>query len=58
MQAKGFDATDQFDRLNEPDVIVIFAWNFADDIVGKLKGQFDKPVELIVPLPNIRTIKI
>ena len=42
----------------KPDVIVIFAWNFADDIVGKLKGQFDKPVELIIPLPSVRNMVI
>ena len=38
-----------------PDVILIFAWNFADDIVSKLRGRFDLPVEAIVPLPELRS---
>ncbi|MBX3594753.1 class I SAM-dependent methyltransferase [Sphingomonas sp.] len=42
----------------EPDVIVIFAWNFADDIIGKLRGAFDRPVEIIVPLPELRTLSL
>lgn len=37
-----------------PDVIVLFAWNFADDIIGKLRGRFDQPVEVLVPLPELR----
>jgi len=41
-----------------PDVIVIFAWNFADDIIAKLRGTFDRPVEVIVPLPELRTIRL
>jgi SAM-dependent methyltransferase len=41
-----------------PDVIVIFAWNFADDIIGKLHGKFDRPVEIVVPLPELRTISL
>ena len=38
----------------EPDVIVMFAWNFADDIIGKLKGRFARAVEVVVPLPELR----
>lgn len=41
-----------------PDVIVIFAWNFADDITGKLRGKFDHPVEIVVPLPDLRTMPL
>lgn len=37
-----------------PDVIVLFAWNFADDIIAKLRGRFDRPVEVIAPLPDLR----
>lgn len=37
-----------------PDVILLFAWNFADDIIAKLRGRFDQPVEVIAPLPKIR----
>lgn len=42
----------------KPDVIVIFAWNFADDIMDKLRGKFDQPVEIVVPLPELRTISL
>jgi SAM-dependent methyltransferase len=37
-----------------PDVLIMFAWNFVDDIIGKLTGKFAKPIEVIVPLPNLR----
>jgi hypothetical protein len=36
-----------------PDALVIFAWNFADDILAKLKGRFEG-AEAIVPLPELR----
>jgi SAM-dependent methyltransferase len=35
-----------------PDVVVFFAWNFADDIAKKLAGKFGRKVEAIVPLPE------
>jgi SAM-dependent methyltransferase len=41
-----------------PEVIVIFAWNFADDIIGKLRGRFDAPVEIVTPLPELRTVML
>ncbi len=40
----------------EPDVLIIFAWNFADDIVDKVRGIFTRPVEIVVPLPQLRTL--
>ncbi|MBX9860475.1 MAG: class I SAM-dependent methyltransferase [Sphingomonas sp.] len=42
----------------KPDVIVIFAWNFANDIIGKLRGKFDHPVEIVVPLPELRKLAL
>lgn len=42
-------------RAEEPDVLIIFAWNFAHDIVRKIRGTFSKPVAVIVPLPDLRT---
>ena len=35
----------------KPEVIVIFAWNFCDDIIAKLRKQIDWPVSILVPLP-------
>lgn len=37
-----------------PDVIVLLAWNFASDIITRLRGRFDQPVEIVVPLPELR----
>jgi SAM-dependent methyltransferase len=47
-------------RLGEepPDALVIFAWNFADDIAAKLRGKFAKPVDLIIPLPTPRIVTL
>lgn len=44
-------------KVQEPDVLVIFAWNFAEDIIGKVAGSFSKPVEVIIPLPRLRIVK-
>ena len=41
-----------------PDVLVIFAWNFADDIIGKIRGKLGKPVEVIIPLPEAKTVQL
>jgi SAM-dependent methyltransferase len=41
-----------------PDVLVIFAWNFADDIIGKLRGKLGKPVEVIIPLPEAKSVQL
>jgi SAM-dependent methyltransferase len=41
-----------------PDVIVIFAWNFAEDIIAKLRGRFDHRVDVVVPLPDLRTVRL
>ena len=38
----------------EPDTLVVFAWNFANDILHKLDGFFSAPVEVIIPLPELR----
>jgi SAM-dependent methyltransferase len=43
---------------NPPDVLVIFAWNFADDIIGKIRGRLGKPVEVIIPLPEAKSVQL
>jgi 2-polyprenyl-3-methyl-5-hydroxy-6-metoxy-1,4-benzoquinol methylase len=40
----------------QPEVIVLLAWNFADDIIAKLRGKFNTPVKVVVPLPDLRVI--
>lgn len=40
-------------ETDRPDALVIFAWNFADDILAKLKDRFGG-AEAIVPLPDLR----
>ncbi len=39
-------------------VILILAWNFADDIIEKLKSKIKSPTTLIIPLPKLRIITI
>lgn len=38
---------------DRPQVIVIFAWNFIDDIVKKLRNNLDYNPEIICPLPKL-----
>jgi SAM-dependent methyltransferase len=38
---------------NPPDVLVLFAWNFADDIVSKLAHDRLPRMEIVVPLPRV-----
>ena len=44
--------------INKPNYLIIFAWNFVDDIVNKLKSKKIKNIKIIVPLPNLRTITL
>lgn len=39
-------------HLRKPSIIVIFAWNFSDDIIFKLKAHVDWPAKFLVPLPD------
>jgi SAM-dependent methyltransferase len=45
-------------RVQKPDVLIIFAWNFADDIVRKIQAMNAAPVRIIVPLPELRTFDV
>ena len=44
--------------ISAPDVFVIFAWNFTDSILDKLRriGFFDGRRSAIVPLPEFREV--
>ena len=38
--------------ISSPTVIIIFAWNFSEDIINKIKFIFKAPVKIITPLPE------
>ena len=42
----------------KPEVIILFAWNFKDDIIKNLRKKYKKSIDIIIPLPNPRKIKI
>jgi len=42
----------EFFQQNIPDVILLFAWNHAKEIIEKEKGNIDKSVEWITHLPS------
>lgn len=45
--------------VKKPDVVLIFAWNFADDIIERISDLgLDLDLEVIVPLPELRTTKV
>ncbi|MDC0092737.1 class I SAM-dependent methyltransferase [Alphaproteobacteria bacterium] len=43
---------------NKNALIVLLAWNFADDIIKKLKDKYKTSVTLLIPLPYPRVINI
>ena len=43
---------------NHPDVVIIFAWNFYNEIIKSIKKRVLKPVSCIIPLPEIKIIEI
>ena len=42
----------------KPDVIIILAWNFADDILKQLRKEFKDNIKIVIPLPKQRIINI
>ena len=45
-------------ECNKSALILLFAWNFAEDIIENLKKQYKVPVTVIVPFPLLRVIEI
>ena len=43
---------------DKPDIIIIFAWNFKEEIINRLKDKINFNVEIIIPLPKLKIIKI
>lgn len=48
---------DQLD-FNKKCLIIILAWNFADDIISKLRKQFNAPFKVIIPLPHLKVLDL
>jgi 2-polyprenyl-3-methyl-5-hydroxy-6-metoxy-1,4-benzoquinol methylase len=46
------------DKIHDklPDYIVIFAWNYAPEIIKKLEKYKNKGVRFIIPMPTVTTI--
>ena len=40
----------------KPDIIIIFAWNFSDEIIQKLSNQIDWKCKCIIPLPYYKEV--
>lgn len=47
----------EFLKKNKWDVIVIFAWNFSESIIKKIKKNFNNK-KIIIPFPSPKVIKI
>ena len=45
-------------REHKQDYIIIFAWNFVDDIIKKLKSNKLKNLKVVVPLPKLYIIEL
>ena len=45
-------------REQQPDYIIIFALNFVDDIIKKLKSNKLKNLKVVVPLPKLNIINL
>lgn len=43
---------------DEPDIIIILAWNFSSDIIKKLRGYLKFSVKIIIPLPTLKVINL
>ena len=44
--------------FNKNATIILFAWNFAEDIIKKLKKNYNVPASVIIPLPVPRVVEI
>lgn len=42
----------------KPDIIIILAWNFSEDIISRLRSVVTWPMTCIVPLPNLYEVKL
>ena len=47
-----------FLKEEQQDYIIIFAWNFVDDIIKKLRSNKLKNLKVVVPLPKLHIINL
>tara|TARA_B100001057_G_scaffold354877_1_gene356876 strand:+ start:10687 stop:11946 length:1260 start_codon:yes stop_codon:yes gene_type:complete len=45
-------------KFNKSAIILLLAWNFADDIIINLKKKYKVSATIIVPFPSLRVIEI
>tara|TARA_B100000212_G_scaffold57437_1_gene38414 strand:+ start:5082 stop:6338 length:1257 start_codon:yes stop_codon:yes gene_type:complete len=50
-------STNQIEII-KPSVIVIFAWNFSENIINKIRKKIDWDLKCIVPLPSYHEINL
>ena len=43
-------------ETNKPDYLVIFAWNYADEIIRKIEDKYQK-FNYIIPMPELKIIQ-
>ena len=43
-------------ETNRPDYLVIFAWNYADEIIRKIEDRYQK-FNYIIPMPELKIIQ-
>ncbi len=43
---------------NVPDIVLILAWNFQEEIIAKVRKMLpDKQVKFVIPIPQVRIVK-
>ena len=40
----------------KPDYLMIFAWNYADEIIKKVEKKY-QPMNYIIPMPELKIVK-
>ena len=43
---------------NPPDIVLIFPWNIADEVVGQLRNALPGTVEYVTAIPCMRTVRV
>lgn len=41
----------------EPDIVIVLAWNFAEEIINKIKSKFGKETTFITAIPRLKEFK-